>query len=300
MSTENPKSERPHPSTYLVRNSFTQQERERIRLQDEMLTFMMGGVLPEQPDPSLFHEVLDVGCGSGAWLIEAAKTYPGMTRLVGVDASGNMIEYARAQAEAAGVADRVEFHVMDVLRLLEFPDDTFDLVNQRLGGSYVRIWEWPDILQKYQRIVRPHGTLRITECDAPQGNSPAFSQLNEIFLTALFNAGHLKTRQANEMRDLLPALFAAQNFQHIQTCAHPLRYMAGTRTGELFAEDMKYIFRDFVPFFRKWTRLPDNYEAIYQQALVEMQQADFVGRWNFLTVWGQPPISKVRTRNRHQ
>ena len=296
VSTENPKRE--HPGTYLVRDRFTPQEHERIRLQDEMLTLMMGGVLPEQPNPTLFREVLDVGCGCGSWLIEMAKTYPHMTRLVGVDASRTIIEYAQAQAEAAGVADRVEFHVMDALRLLEFPDDSFDLVNQRLGSSYIRSWEWPNVLLKYQRVVRPQGTIRISECDIVQGNSPAFTQLSDIFLTTLFKAGHLKTQQKNDVIDMLPTLFTVQGCQHVQTYLHSLRYPAGTRAREFFVEDMKYIFHDFVPFFRKWMRLPDNYEEIYQQALVEIQQPDFVGSWNFLTVWGNPPISKVRTRNR--
>jgi hypothetical protein len=40
---------------------------------------------------------------------------------------------------------------------------------------------------------------------------------------------------------------------------------------------------------RKWTRLPDNYDEIYQQALVEMQQPDFVAQWALLTAWGQAP-----------
>ena len=39
-------------------------------------------------------------------------------------------------------------------------------------------------------------------------------------------------------------------------------------------------------FFRKWTRVPDDYEAIYQQALEDMQQPGFVATWTLLTAWG--------------
>src|SRR5713101_6116958 len=81
-----------------------------------MLTTGMGGVLPEQPDPAIFRRVLDVGCGTGGWLIEAAKTYPSMTLLVGVDVSKRMVEYARSRAEAEQLGERVQFQTMDALR----------------------------------------------------------------------------------------------------------------------------------------------------------------------------------------
>jgi hypothetical protein len=50
--------------------------------------------------------------------------------------------------------------------------------------------------------------------------------------------------------------------------------------------------RTALPFSRKWSRVPDDYEAIYQQALSEMQQPDFVATWSLLTVWGNKPRSK--------
>jgi ubiquinone/menaquinone biosynthesis C-methylase UbiE len=298
VSTENPKRE--HPSTYFVQDRSNLQELERVRLQDEMLTHMMGGVLPEQPDPTLFREVLDVGCGCGGWLIEAAKSYPTMKRLAGVDVSGKMIEYARERAQAEGVADRVEFYVMDALRLLEFPDDSFDLINQRLGGSYLRTWDWPNLLQKYQRVIRAHGTIRITESDVFHSNTPAFTQLSDIFLTTLFKAGHFKTQQMDGLMHTLAPLLEQQGFQQVQTRPHLMRYPAGTYEGKLFAEDAKHAFRTLAPFFRKWTRLPDNYEELYQQTLIEMKQPDFVGAWNMLTVWGHPPVAKVRSQIRYQ
>ncbi len=292
MPTENHRHEQ--PSTYFVQDRSHREERRRVQLQDEMLTAMMGGVLPEQPDPTRFHEVLDVGCGCGDWLITAAKTYPTMTRLVGVDISGKMIEYARAQAEAEGVADRVEFHVMDVLSQLDFPNDAFDLVNQRLGISYVRIWDWPNLLQHYQRVLRPHGTIRITECETPQGNSPAFSQISQLFATAFFKAGYVQTTQPDGITALLLPLLEQQGFRQVQMRTHLINYPAGTHEGELYAEDMKHAFRNLLPFFRKWTRVPDNYEELYQQTLTEMQQPGFVGIWNMLTIWGKPPIAKVQ------
>jgi len=51
---------------------------------------------------------------------------------------------------------------------------------------------------------------------------------------------------------------------------------------------MSHLFRTIVPFFHKWIGVPDDYEKIYQQALSEMQQPDFVATWHFLTAWRIP------------
>ena len=64
-----------NPSTYFVQDRKNTKELTRLKIQDHMLTVGMGGVLPEQPDPTTFHDVLDVGCGTGGWITEVAKTY---------------------------------------------------------------------------------------------------------------------------------------------------------------------------------------------------------------------------------
>jgi ubiquinone/menaquinone biosynthesis C-methylase UbiE len=93
----------------------------------------MGGVLPEQANPRAFQRVLGIACGTGGWAIEVAQTYPEMS-LVGIDINLPMIEYARTQATAQHVDDRVEFHVMDALRVLDFPDASFGMVNLQFAS----------------------------------------------------------------------------------------------------------------------------------------------------------------------
>ena len=255
---------REHPSTYFVQNRSDEEELTRVMIQDQLVTANMGGVLPEQPDPTIFQCVLDVGCGTGDWLIETAKTYPTISLLVGVDISKKMLEYAGAQAEAQQVSDRVQFRTMDALRMLEFPDGYFDLVNERLGASFLRKWDWPKLLSEFQRVTRPGGVIRVTECDLTENNSPALMRLYDLFLQAMYNAGNFFTLDRRGVIDELANLLNRHGLQNVQTRIHLLDCRDGTPLWQPYYENVRHGFRTLLPFFRKWTRVPDDYDVIYQ------------------------------------
>jgi ubiquinone/menaquinone biosynthesis C-methylase UbiE len=277
-----------HPSTYFVQDRSNEAELQRLGLQDQLLTASMGGVLPEQRDLTRFSRVLDVGCGTGGWLIEAAKAYPGFTILHGVDVSRRMVEYARAQAREQQVSDRVEFQVMDALRMLEFPDGFFDLVNQRFGGSFLRTWDWRKLLEEYQRVCRPGGIIRITEADfTVKSTSAALEQLSCLLVRAFSQAGHLFTPQGESLLNELAPMLHRFGLQQLQTRRLSVEYRSGTKEGQAFVEDMRHVFRTCLPFLHKWTRVPDNYESLYQQALRDLEQPGCVSTLDVLTVWGE-------------
>jgi ubiquinone/menaquinone biosynthesis C-methylase UbiE len=293
-SQKNPGQE--HPSTYWVQDRSSEEELQRLHLQDQMLTASMGGVLPDQSDPTSLQRVLDVGCGTGDWLIETAKSIPSISRLVGVDISGKMIEFARAQAEAQNVSDRVKFHIMDALRILEFPDQSFDLINQRFATSYLRSWDWPKLLQEYRRISRRGGIIRVTEFNmVSETTSPAHQRLLDLMLEALYQAGHFFTPNHDGLTSHLTHLLSQSGLQDVQTRAYTLRYNASTVDGDLFCDDTRRLFRTTEPFLRKWTRLPEDYSAIYQQMVKETHQPDFSAAFPLLTVWGENSISPRTT-----
>ena len=68
--------------------------------------------------------VADVGCGHGASTIIMAKAYPN-SRFYGYDNHAASIENARAKAEAAGVAGRVQFEVASAN---DYPNKGYDLI----------------------------------------------------------------------------------------------------------------------------------------------------------------------------
>jgi len=177
---------------------------------------------------------------------------------------------------------------LDALLMLEFPTAYFDLVNQRFGLSYLRTWDWPKFLQECQRVCRRDGIIRVTESDTfLEPGSPAQTRLFEMTLDAFYRAGHFFLREKNGVTSQLAHLLHQHGIQDVQTRAYALAYQAGTPEGQRFYEDIKLAYRTIIPFFRKWTTMPDDYKEIYQQMLSEMQQPGFEATWRLLTAWGQ-------------
>jgi ubiquinone/menaquinone biosynthesis C-methylase UbiE len=157
-------------------------------------------------------------------------------------------------------------------------------------GSFLRTWEWPKLLGEYRRVTRRGGVIRITELEKiPESGSLALTRLSRLFTQAFYQAGHWFDQDHDGVACELERLLRQHGIQNVQTRPHILEYRAGTPEGQLFYEDMSRIFRTSVPFIRKWMKLPDDYDVIYQQALADMQQPDFVAQWAFLTAWGQAP-----------
>lgn len=281
-----------NPSTYFVEERFSKDEFARLTIQEQMTTSRMGGVLPEQTDPADLRRILDVACGPGGWLITTAQTYPTISELVGVDVNTRQIAYARQQAERHKVSDRVQFRTMDVLRKLDFPADHFDLVNQRSATSYLRTWDWPKLLNDMRRITRVGGIVRLTEPYAmPESNGQAFNKTIDFIIDALYQSGHLFSPERSSISDRLPAMMSRYSFLNVQTRDYALEYRAGTPEGDLAFENTRIGLHTTLPTLRKWTRLPDDYEELSQQALLEMQQPGFKTNWLIRTIWGTVPTN---------
>jgi arsenite methyltransferase len=112
--------------------------------------------------------VLDVGCGRGLVLIEAARRVP-QGRAVGVDLwkrsdqSGNSLKVTLANAAAEGMAERVKVHDGDARRL-PFDDGCFDAVVSSLVVHNIpdRAGR-ADAVREMTRMLRPGGRLALLD-----------------------------------------------------------------------------------------------------------------------------------------
>jgi hypothetical protein len=122
-----------------------------------------------------------------------------------------------------------------------------------------------------------------------ESNSPARQKLNNILLEAFCHSGLTFTASSDGVTSQLVRLMTLHGIQDIQTRVHNLTFRAGTVEGQQFYENVLHGFRVVLPFLQKWTHVPSDYQEIYQQALKEMQQPDFVATWTLLTAWGIRP-----------
>ncbi len=284
---------RDNPSTYFVEDRSNEAEMIRLMIQDQLVTAGMGGPLAEQPNPGSLHHILDIGCGPGGWVLETAATYSHML-LIGIDISWRMIEYATAQAQAQKLTDGVRFQVMDATKRLDFPDACFDLVNSRFSSSFLLAKDWPAWLHEMLRVIRPGGVLRLVEAgEGAQSTSPAHMRLSEMLTCAMYRSGRHFEAGNTGIAPFLPQLLTASSYQQVQTKANTLEYLAGTAGGQNFYQNMMYVFQTGLPFLRKWDCATQDYDAVYQQALIEMQQKDFRATWNLVTTWGTKEIKTL-------
>ena len=106
--------------------------------------------------PARDAHLLDIACGRGAVLVAAAAR--GITRLAGIDVSPTMIELARADLRAAGIAE-VDLGVMDAEHL-DYADARFDVVTAAFALFFL-----PDPARaaaEFRRVLRPGGVLGVS------------------------------------------------------------------------------------------------------------------------------------------
>ena len=263
-------------------------EMARLLLQDRLITKGMGGLFSERSDLAGIHRVLDVACGPGGWALEVAFTYPEI-EVVGLDISPPMINYARAQARVQGL-DNADFVVMDIQKPLDFPDESFDLVNARFI-NFLPTAAWPKLMQEFKRITRPGGTIRLTESEWwYYTNSPALEDLNAMIIRALKLQGESFSQRFTGVLPMLGRFLLDAGCASVHYKSHVIDYSFGAEAHEGFRGDAAVVFKLFQPFIiRMGVATQEELNQLYERMQFEMLKEDFRGLMLPLTAWGEKP-----------
>lgn len=170
--------------------------------------FLLQEWIPAMPDVQAKLEqgahVCDVGCGRGRALIRLAGAFPA-SRFIGYDVFDPTIARATANAEAAGVADRVRFEARDVSQGLPEKYDiitTWDVVHDAVDPL--------GLLRAIRQALKPDGIYICLEINASHNLEENAGPLGAMFYsfsvlycmtTSLAHHGEgLGTAGANEQK----------------------------------------------------------------------------------------------------
>lgn len=167
---------------------------ERLTVQDVAVFFKEA--LAELPqlvgDLARGGRVVDIHCGGGRWLIAMAQRFPAL-ELVGIELEPDSVARARANVEAAGLADRIEIRHAKASALTE-PE--FDVAYFQYALH--QLHDPVKVLRSAAGALREHGRILVLDWLLPstleefrtrQGELIAGVQLDELYQgTALATA----------------------------------------------------------------------------------------------------------------
>ncbi len=261
-----------------------------------LLTNQLGGLFPEKFTFSDVNHILEIACGPGSWALDVAYAYPEIS-VVGVDVNDTMIRYATAQAITQGLQN-VSFEMMNVLKPLEFPDGSFDLVHARLLQGFMPNAAWPVFLQECRRVIRPGGSIILVECETPITNSAIIEQMCALANRAVQLAGLIFSPDGRHtgITPMLCRFLRDAGYQDVQHMAHAIDFSVGAQAHASTLQNLLVLAELLKPFLVKAGVIArEELDSLIDKIAMEEYTSDLCGIWYYLSVWGRKPENVEET-----
>jgi SAM-dependent methyltransferase len=162
------------------------------------------------------HSLLDIGCGTGTFAIQAKRAHPEV-EVVGLDADPRILETARAKAATEGID--VSF-VEGVADRLPFPDRSFDRVTASLFFHHLATDMKLAVATEILRVLLGGGQLHVADWGIP-----ANTLMRVLFVPVQLLDGFANTN--DNLRGELPLALQKVGFEDVEATGE-LSTMLGT------------------------------------------------------------------------
>ncbi len=258
----------------------TAAEENRLDFQHQMLYRALGrnyGAPLRQPQ-----KILDVGCGTGRWVVEMAMQFP-QANLTGIDITP--VNVTALLAQITPPPDNLVFIQGDILQGLPFAPASFDYVHQRFLSAALPEGQWPRVIQEIVRVVHPGGWVELGEFGPPVTQPGA--ALEKLWDTwgQLSQQRGINLNAGSRIQDRL----AGAGLGNVggQSVQFPLGDHGG-RFGHAFGADLLALGRSLRLGVIKQAIMPEaEYDALYQRTQAEFADTRAGAYQPIYLAWGQ-------------
>ncbi|WP_081838347.1 class I SAM-dependent methyltransferase [Thermogemmatispora carboxidivorans] len=225
-------------------------------------------------DKERVRAILDVGSGTGRWVIEMARAFP-QARVYGID-----LEWSTPSQK---LPPNVSFLQGNVLQGLPFPAHTFDYVHQRLLAMGIPAKSWPFLLQELQRVTAPGGWIELFEGgDTFVNAGPALRLFIEWYRQASKRAGYDPA-----IADRLGNLFQGLGLRHVrlETLSVPVGPW-GRHEGVMLQKNLMATFPGLFPLLHQQLNIDEKqFDLVLREIDREMEILQI--EYQYYVVYGQ-------------
>jgi 2-polyprenyl-3-methyl-5-hydroxy-6-metoxy-1,4-benzoquinol methylase len=247
------------------------------------------GLLPPDVEPLEDSQVLDLACGTGAWVRQLARRNYLMD-VIGIDGCKHTINLAQGYS---GAIPNAHFMHIALNELDDFPDHSFDLVHLSLIAPLVDVQGWPALLAEVWRICRPGGYIIWREAPCPKTNSAHWATMTSLLTQGLRNAG-----KSTQVTHLMPGLLEHGHLKkapwhQVRRSETVLDISSGTRVHQRVYRELLDVI-DVLPTYLKLKLPPGESEQdlskLANHVNIDLVEKHFTGKWPLITVVGEKPL----------
>ncbi len=211
--------------------------------------------------------VLDIGCGWGGLALTLARDFG--ARVTGITLSEEQLREARARAEAAGLAGRVSFELMDYRAM----DRPFDRIVSVGMFEHVGVANYPAFFQTIRRCLAPDGVALLHSIGRFGGAAVTNSWITKYIFPGGYSPALSEVMGPLEQAGLLTADIEILRLHYARTLAHWRRRFAANRDAiaALYDERFCRMFEFYLAGSELAFRVHDHMN--FQIQLVRRQEA---------------------------